>query len=95
MITSPEGSAGDQGQDNAEQNNKDEKTFALTTERGEELFSTVNAIAEKVTSMETPFAELSKDATKLPGNNPAGGETLTWCNRRERNEHDTRSTKAG
>ncbi|HBD1612323.1 TPA: GPO family capsid scaffolding protein [Escherichia coli] len=72
----PEGSAGDQGQDNAEQNNKDEKTFTLTTEQGEKLFSTVNAIAEKVTSMETAFAELSKDATKLPGNNPAGGETF-------------------
>ncbi|WP_250696893.1 hypothetical protein [Escherichia coli] len=36
----PEGSAGDQGQDNAEQNNKDEKTFTLTTEQGEKLFST-------------------------------------------------------
>lgn len=72
----PEGSTGDQGQDNAEQNNKDDKTFTLTTEQGEKLFSTVNAIAEKVTSMETAFAELSKDATKLPGNNPAGGETF-------------------
>ncbi|EEC0577038.1 GPO family capsid scaffolding protein [Salmonella enterica] len=77
----PEGSAGDQGQNNAEQNNakqnnKDDKTFTLTTEQGEKLFSTVNAIAEKVTSMETAFAELSKDATKLPGNNPAGGETF-------------------
>lgn len=72
----PEGSTGDQGQDNAEQNNKDDKTFTLTTGQGEKLFSTVNAIAEKVTSMETAFAELSKDATKLPGNNPAGGETF-------------------
>ena len=69
----PEGSTGDQGQDNAEQNNKDDKTFTLTTGQGEKLFSTVNAIAEKVTSMETAFAELSKEATKLPGNNPAGG----------------------
>ncbi|HAW8088715.1 TPA: capsid protein, partial [Escherichia coli] len=40
----PEGRAGDQGQDNAEQNNKDDKTFTLTTEQGEKLFSTVNAI---------------------------------------------------
>ncbi|EAB6120348.1 capsid protein [Salmonella enterica subsp. salamae] len=65
----PEDNAGDQGQ-----NNKGDKTFTLTTEQGEKLFSTVNAIAEKVTSMETAFAELSKDATKLPDNNPAGGE---------------------
>ncbi len=72
----PEGNAGEQGQDNAAQNDKDDKTFTLTAEQGEKLFSTVNAIAEKVTSMETAFAELSKDATKLPGNNPAGGETF-------------------
>ena len=72
----PEGSTGDQEQDNAEQNNKDDKTFTLTTEQGEKLFSTVNAIAEKVTSMETAFTALSKDVTKLPGHNPAGGETF-------------------
>ncbi|HAP0140078.1 TPA: capsid protein [Escherichia coli] len=64
------------GQGGTSQDNKDNKTFTLTTEQGEKLFSTVNAIAEKVTSMETAFAELSKDATKLPGNNPAGGETF-------------------
>lgn len=72
----PEGNAGEQGQDTAAQNDKDDKTFTLTAEQGEKLFSTVNAIAEKVTSMETAFAELSRDATKLPGNNPAGGETF-------------------
>ncbi|WP_332832036.1 hypothetical protein [Escherichia coli] len=45
--------------------------------------------------METAFAELSKDATKLPGNNPAGGETFNLGNRMRTHEHDTRSTKAG
>mgnify|MGYP004448021479 FL=1 len=72
----PESNAGEQGQDNTAQNDRGDKTFTLTAEQGEKLFSTVNAIAEKVTSMEAAFAELSKDATQLPGNNPAGGATF-------------------
>ncbi|HDL7645887.1 TPA: GPO family capsid scaffolding protein [Yersinia enterocolitica] len=55
---------------------KDTKTFTLTTEQGEKLFSTINAIAGKVDKMEAAFAELTQDATQLPGNNPAGGETF-------------------
>ena len=69
----PENNADNNGQHNADQG---DKVFTLTAEQGEKLFSTVNAIADKVTKMETAFAELSKDATTLPSNNPAGGETF-------------------
>ncbi|MBW5870297.1 GPO family capsid scaffolding protein [Yersinia enterocolitica] len=55
---------------------KGTKTFTLTTEQGEKLFSTINAIAGKVDKMEAAFTELTQDATQLPGNNPAGGETF-------------------
>lgn len=72
----PESNTTDNDQGGSGQNDKGDKAFTLTPEQGEKLFSTVNAIAEKVTKMETAFAELSKDATKLPGNNPAGGEAF-------------------
>ncbi|HAY0227928.1 TPA: GPO family capsid scaffolding protein [Escherichia coli] len=72
----PEGDTADNSQDSKDQGNDGNRTFTLTTEQGEKLFSTVNAIAGKVTSMEAAFAELSKDVTKLPGSNPAGGETF-------------------
>lgn len=71
-----EGNTTDTSQGHADQGNDGDTTFTLTPEQGEKLFSTVNTIADKVTKMETAFAELSKDATKLPGNNPAGGETF-------------------
>ncbi|MGL4925629.1 MAG: GPO family capsid scaffolding protein [Plesiomonas shigelloides] len=50
--------------------------FSFDKAASDKLFSTLDALKQKVEGLDAKFSALKTDATPLPGGNPAGGEKL-------------------